>query len=36
MEHNASHLLVLFGGFVAVMTLPIWIGLVAILRDKGD
>jgi hypothetical protein len=33
LEQNAFDLLVLFGGFVAVMTLPVWIGIVAILKD---
>jgi len=33
LEQNSFDLLVLFGGFVAVMTLPVWIGIVAILKD---
>ena len=35
MHQNAIDLLVLFGGFVAVMSLPIWIGIIAVLREKG-
>ena len=33
MEQDAFDLLILFGVFVGVMSLPIWIGIVAILRD---
>jgi len=33
LEQNSFDLLVLFGGFVGVMTLPVWIGIVAILKD---
>jgi len=36
MHQNASDLLLLFGGFLAVMTLPIWIGIVAVIREKPD
>ncbi len=36
MEQNASDLLLLLGGFLATMSLPIWIGIVAVLRDKAD
>lgn len=35
MQQNAIDLLVLFGGFLAVMSLPIWIGIIAVLREKG-
>ena len=34
MEQNAFHLLVLFGGFLGVMALPIFIGLIAVLRER--
>jgi len=34
MEQNAFDLLVLFAGFMAVMGLPIVIGIVAILTDR--
>ncbi len=36
MQQNASDLFVLFGAFVAVMSLPILIGIIAVLREKGD
>ena len=34
MEQNAFDLLLLFGGFLAVMALPIFIGLIAVLRER--
>ena len=34
MEQNAFDLMVLFGGFLAVMGLPIVIGLFAVLTDR--
>lgn len=36
MEQNALDLLGLFTGFLVVMSLPVWVGIVAILRDKAD
>jgi len=33
MEQHAFDLLVLFGAFVGVMSLPIWVGIVAIFKD---
>ena len=36
MEQNAFDLLVLFVGFVGVMALPVFIGIVAVLRDRAD
>ena len=35
MQQNASDLFVLFGAFIAVMSLPILIGIIAVLREKG-
>ncbi len=34
MEQNATDLLMLFGAFVLVMSLPIWIGIIAVIRAK--
>jgi hypothetical protein len=34
MEQDAFDLIVLFGGFLAVMSLPIAIGIVAVLTDR--
>lgn len=36
MEQNAFDLLILFVGFMAVMSLPIWIGIIAVLRDSDS
>jgi hypothetical protein len=36
LEQNAFDLLLLFGGFVAVMGLPVFLGIVAVLREKED
>ncbi len=36
MEQNASDLLLLLGCLLATMSLPIWIGIIAVLRDKAD
>ena len=36
MEQNAFDLLVLFGAFLAVMFLPIAIGIVAVIREKPE
>ena len=36
MEQNAFDLLVLVGGFLGAMSLPIVIGIVAVLREKAD
>jgi hypothetical protein len=36
MEQNALDLLWLFAAFLAVMSLPIWIGIVAVIREKPD
>ena len=35
MHQDAFDLIVLFVGFVAVMSLPIWIGIIAVLRERG-
>ena len=34
MEQNAFDLMVLFGGFMAVMGLPVVIGIVAVLTER--
>jgi len=34
MEQHAVDLLRLFGAFLAVMTLPIVIGIIAVIREK--
>ena len=36
MQQNASDLFVLFGAFIVVMSAPILIGIIAVLREKGD
>jgi len=35
-EQSAFDLLLLFGGFLAVMGLPVVIGIVAVLRERED
>ncbi len=34
MEQNAADLLVLFGAFVVIMSLPIVIGIVAVIMER--
>ena len=36
MQQDAFDLLVLFGGFLGVMSLPVFIGIVAVLRDDEE
>ena len=36
MEQNAFDLLILFACFMGVMSLPIWIGIIAVLRDTEE